>query len=77
MNPCLDRELMLQALLDGELDAANALTVESHLKTCPGCGAYFRTLQALRTPLETRGTLRFEAPDSLEQVTDPGTNGVS
>jgi hypothetical protein len=36
-----------------------------------------RTLQALRTPLETRGTLRFEAPDRLEQVTDPGTNGVS
>jgi hypothetical protein len=36
-----------------------------------------RTLQALRTPLETRGTLRFEPPDRLEQATDPGPNGVS
>jgi hypothetical protein len=36
-----------------------------------------RTLQALRTPLETGGSLRFEPPDRLEQVTDPGPNGVS
>jgi hypothetical protein len=36
-----------------------------------------RTLQALRTPLETRGTLRFDAPDRLEQQTDPGANGVA
>lgn len=36
-----------------------------------------RTLQALRTPLETRGTLRFEAPDQLEQAADPGSAGAS
>lgn len=36
-----------------------------------------RTLHALRTPLETRGTLRFDAPDRLEKATDPQANGAS
>jgi anti-sigma factor RsiW len=64
MTPCPDRELMLQALLDGELDAANALAVETHLKTCPGCGPYFRTLQALRERLSDP-ELTPPAPDRL------------
>lgn len=34
-----------------------------------------RTLYALRTPLETRGTLRFDAPDRLEKAMDPQANG--
>jgi anti-sigma factor RsiW len=64
MNPCPDQELMLQALLDGELDAANALAVETHLKTCPACGPYFRTLQALRERLSDPA-ISPQAPDSL------------
>ena len=51
MSPCPDREALLQALLDGELDAANALAVEAHLRTCQGCAAHFRMLQAVRTRL--------------------------
>jgi anti-sigma factor RsiW len=64
MTPCPDRELLLQALVDGELDAANALAVETHLKTCPGCGAYFHTLQALRDRLADP-ELSPPAPDRL------------
>lgn len=64
MTPCADRELMLQALLDGELDAANALAIETHLKICPGCGAYVRTLQALRERLAD-ADLSPPAPDRL------------
>jgi hypothetical protein len=30
-----------------------------------------RTLHALRTPIETRGTLRFDAPGHLEKTSDP------
>lgn len=52
---CPDREAMLQALLDGELDAANALPIEAHLATCPGCAAHFKTLQTLRERLATPG----------------------
>ena len=50
-TPCPDREPMLQALLDGELDAANTVALEAHLKTCPGCAARLRTLEALHERL--------------------------
>ncbi|MBW8813661.1 MAG: anti-sigma factor [Caulobacterales bacterium] len=51
MTACPDREPMLQALLDGELDAANAVAVEAHLKTCAGCASHFQTLRVLRERL--------------------------
>lgn len=35
-----------------------------------------RTLHSLRIPLETRGTLRFDAPDRLEKTTDPSASGT-
>jgi len=62
--PCPDREAMLQALLDGELDAANTLAIEAHLAICPGCAAHYRTLQALRERLGAPG-LRPDAPPHL------------
>jgi len=36
-----------------------------------------RFLAVLRAPLETRGTLRFDAPDRLEKASDPGADGVA
>ena len=36
-----------------------------------------RTLHTLRTPLETHGTLRFDAPDQLQKATDPQANGTA
>jgi hypothetical protein len=35
-----------------------------------------RTLHVLRTPIETRGSLRFDAPAHLEKTTDPTPNGM-
>ena len=67
MIPCPDREAMLQALLDGELDAANALPVEAHLATCQGCAAHYATLQALRERLATPG-ITPEAPVRLRET---------
>jgi anti-sigma factor RsiW len=64
MNPCPDRETLLQALLDGELDAANVLAAEAHLRTCPGCSSYYQTLQALRTRL-AEADLAEAAPPGL------------
>ena len=66
MTACPDREAMLQALLDGELDAANALAVEAHLATCPGCAAHYATMQALRERLATPG-ITPEAPARLRE----------
>ena len=49
--PCPDKEPMLHALLDGELDAANASALEAHLKTCPGCAQRLAALTALHQRL--------------------------
>ncbi|MDB5432535.1 MAG: putative transrane anti-sigma factor [Caulobacter sp.] len=64
MSACPDKELLLHGLLDGELDAANAVALEEHLKTCPGCADALRRLQALRDLLATPGA-RPAAPDGL------------
>jgi anti-sigma factor RsiW len=53
MNPCVQRESLLQALVDGELDAANALSLEAHVRTCAGCSEHYRLLLALRTRLSS------------------------
>lgn len=34
-----------------------------------------RSLHILRSPIETRGTLRFDAPDRLEKIADPTPAG--
>jgi len=52
MKPCADRESLLQAMLDGELDAAHAIEAEKHVRTCAGCAEYLNTMQQLRTRLE-------------------------
>ena len=49
--PCLDKEPMLHALLDGELDAANASALETHLQSCPACAQRLETLKALHERL--------------------------
>jgi anti-sigma factor RsiW len=66
---------MLHALLDGELDAANASALEAHLKTCPGCARRLAALQALHARLTDvpparapeRLTARIEAMLAAEQ----------
>lgn len=64
MSACPDKELLLHGLLDGELDAANTLSCEAHLRECPGCAAEYARLQALRNRLRTPG-VAFEAPATL------------
>ena len=56
--------MLLHGLLDGELDAANTLAVEAHLKSCPACLAEYETLRRLRTAMASPG-LRHTAPVSL------------
>lgn len=64
-TPCPDKEPMLHALLDGELDAANASALEAHLKTCPGCAQRLESLKTLHDRLAE--TPREEAPAALRQ----------
>jgi anti-sigma factor RsiW len=64
MSPCPDHAALLQGLLDGELDAANAAACEAHLKTCEACNAEFQRQLALREVMAAPG-LTHRAPERL------------
>ena len=64
MTACTDKLLLVHGLIDGELDAAGALAVEEHLKTCDGCHQDYQRLLSLRDQLQT-AKLAHTAPDSL------------
>jgi anti-sigma factor RsiW len=57
---------LLHGYVDGELDAANSIEAERHLKTCAACAAQMKSLQSLRAALR-KGDLNFRAPDSLRK----------
>ena len=62
---CAEARLLLHAHADGELDAANSLELERHLKTCVACSAENASLQSLRTALRS-ADLSHRAPASLQ-----------
>ena len=51
-HPCPERELLLNGLADGELDAANALALEDHLHGCEGCAAAYGEILAQKELLK-------------------------
>lgn len=61
---CTEIRLLLHADADGELDAANSVELERHLKTCSGCAAEKKALHSLKAALR-QAPLRYEAPDAL------------
>jgi len=67
---CAETEIMLHALLDGELDAGHALEVETHLATCPRCAAQLRAYRELQQAMPA-GQLRLTAPMSLRRRVSP------
>jgi len=64
MPACVDQELLLGGLVDGELDAANTALVEAHVARCAGCSEELERLQAMRNLLCADG-VRYSAPESL------------
>ena len=63
---CAEAEILLHALLDGELDAGHAREVEAHLEICPRCAAQLRAYRELQQAMPT-AQLRFTAPMSLRR----------
>lgn len=61
---CEEAEVLLHALLDGELDAGHSREVEAHVARCARCAARLAAYRELRQGLES-GRLRHEAPASL------------
>lgn len=66
MPACVDQELLLGGLIDGELDAANTALVEAHVSRCEGCREELERMQAVRNLLRTDG-VRHSAPETLTQ----------
>src|ERR671920_157035 len=64
MIACVDQELLLGGLVDGELDAANTAMVEAHVARCEGCREELDRLQAVRNLLRSEG-VGYAAPEAL------------
>ena len=63
---CAESEVLLHALLDGELDAGHAREVETHLETCPRCARHLVAYRELQQAMPA-AQLRFTAPMSLRR----------
>ncbi|MBQ1543145.1 MAG: anti-sigma factor [Caulobacteraceae bacterium] len=66
MTACPDKSLLLQAHADGELDAANALALEAHLRSCAACAEELARIDALRALLAAP-ELDHPAPEALRE----------
>jgi len=65
MTACTEQALLLQGFIDGELDAANSLACEAHVRICAACAAELERLQALRAVLSAPG-VRFTRPPETQ-----------
>jgi anti-sigma factor RsiW len=65
MRPCPDKHLLLHALADGEIDAANTLALEDHLAGCDGCRSEYARILELRALLQP-DALAYAPPAGLE-----------
>jgi len=63
---CVESRQLLHAHVDDELDVANSLELERHLKDCAACAAETKSLQSLQAALR-QSSLRYAAPDSLRR----------
>ena len=61
---CADQELLLGALVDDELDAANTALTEAHVLRCEGCREELERLHAVRNLTRGEG-VRHKAPQAL------------
>jgi anti-sigma factor RsiW len=79
---CAECEILLHALIDGELDAGHVREVEAHAATCAACGEKleaFRTMrQAMagaslkeKAPANLRGRIEAALPQPSAQIIAP------
>ena len=64
MSDCETTRLLVHGLIDGELDAANALAAEAHIADCADCAALHEEMIELRARLGA-ADLHYPAPPGL------------
>jgi anti-sigma factor RsiW len=63
---CDEAEIILHALIDGELDAGHARDVETHVAGCPRCAASLAAYRQMSQAI-AQADLRYTAPASLRR----------
>jgi anti-sigma factor RsiW len=63
---CDEAEILLHALIDGELDAGHARDVEAHVAGCPRCAASLADYRQMSQTI-AQADLRYTAPASLRR----------
>jgi anti-sigma factor RsiW len=63
---CDEAEILLHALIDGELDAGHAREVEDHIAGCPRCAAALRDYREMSKAVAS-ADLRYKAPLELRR----------
>ena len=63
---CDEAEILLHALIDGELDAGHAREVEDHIATCPRCTAELAAVREMHKAIAD-ADLRYTAPSALRR----------
>jgi anti-sigma factor RsiW len=63
---CQEAEILLHALIDGELDAGHAREVEDHIAGCPGCAAELAAWREMKKAMAA-ADLRYTAPPLLRR----------
>src|ERR1700704_3388348 len=63
---CDEAEILLHALIDGELDAGHAREVEEHIAGCPACAAELAAYREMSKTIAA-ADLRYAAPPSLRK----------
>ncbi len=61
---CAEAEILIHALIDGELDAGHTRDIEAHAASCPSCAAKLKTFRAMREEIAAAG-LKEAAPAAL------------
>ncbi len=61
---CAEAEILIHALIDGELDAGHTRDIEAHVASCPACAAKLETFRTMRGRIAA-AQLRETAPAHL------------
>ena len=62
MTACPDKELLLHALVDDELDVGAAAELHGHIAVCAGCAGELETLRALKVLLGDAALIQVAPP---------------
>jgi len=61
---CDEAEILLHALIDGELDAGHARDIEAHVATCAACAEKLEAFRTMRAAM-AEAKLKQAAPAQL------------